>query len=142
MAGDRRGVSEWLAETRADPLQTIREMTLVQDELVEVRLEMAGGDLGHARLVKGLLGVTDGKDRHPVALLLGEVRQDRGGIYAARQEKSKGYVRPASAADRLPHPVVELLGEVVGPAAGEIGLYEVIRQVPVLLDRDLTVFGN
>ena len=77
VARDGRGVAERFAEPGADPAQTVGEVALVEDQLVEVGLEVARGDLGHARLVEGLLGVADGKDRHPVALLLGEVGEDR-----------------------------------------------------------------
>ncbi len=40
------------------------------------------------------------------------------------------------------HQVVELVGEIVGAAAGEIRLDEVVGEVPVLLDRDLAVLGD
>jgi len=56
VAGDGRGIAEWFPESRTDTPQAVGKMALIEDELVEVRLEVARRDLGHARLVESFLG--------------------------------------------------------------------------------------
>ena len=147
-----KSASRWLGIVEASPsgspspgptrAQAVGEVALVEDQLVEIGLEMPRRDLGHARLVEGLLGVADREDRHAVTLLLGEIREDGGGVDATGEEEPERHVRAAAAADRLAHEVVELVGEIVGASAGQIGLDEVIGEVRVPADVDLAVLGN